>query len=400
MAKVERSPMERVSVQSLVEENKRLRKKLAEAQKVSSNNNSIQYYSSEDSEFFAQENIKQRKIPLKQPKSRIRLSQEPRKPNNASPQSQASNISRGRNKQKRKADPARIEMYNQLIKENHDLRDKLFMDELIYLTPDDIAPEDIDQLIENLVNDNDILKLEVQRQEAAQDKTRYTKHEMFIGLEGNRFGCQFWVPLSESQIAEEQERDTTPLPLPAKPTKPRAPCSKCEKAMLMISRIPPYPPNSTEVTEDETKLIANFIFTGLGREVSVRKIERSLFYWRMIEMERTMHNLRVVSYQSNEIEKIARTGFDSAVIVAEHFKYINDDLKANGKATFLLCAADAGSAAKNLCGHTTVPTRSEIEEANATYDSLYFKYHGAQAMFVLKPERIIPLFYVMIEEPN
>ena len=221
---------------------------------------------------------------------------------------------------------------------------------------------------------------------------------MFIGLEGNRAGCQFWVPLSESQIAEEQARDTTPLPMPARKTKPREPCSKCEKAILMLSRIPPYPLNSTDMTEDETKLVANFIYTGLGREVSVTKVERSLFYWRLIEMERSMHSIRVVTYQSNEIIKISRSGFDSAVITSEHFKYINDDLKANGKASFLLCAADAGQSTTNACGHTAVPSSGDIQEASESYDSLYFKYHGAQALFILKPERIIPLFYVEIQD--
>ena len=288
-------------------------------------------------------------------------------------------------------------MFNQLITENRGLRDALNLEEIEYIVADGLSQSEIDEHIENLVNDNDLMKMEVQKQEAARDRKRYAVHEMFIGLEGNQHGCKFWVPLSNAEIEEKEARESAKLPIPVKPSKPREPCDKCEKAILMMSRVPPYPPSSRDVADDEKALVSNYIFTGLNKEVNVTEISRSLFYWRFIEMERTMPNIRLVVHQTKDAESIMANGFDSAVIVAEHMKYINDDLKANGKVTFLICAADNGVNTTNACGHTTLPSQEVVDKAAQQYDSLFFNFHGARALFILNPERIIPLYIVTIE---
>ena len=80
-----------------------------------------------------------------------------------------------------------------------------------------------------------------------------------------------------------------------------------------------------------------------------------------------------------------------------YMKYILDDLKANGNVTFLICAADNGVNTTNACGHTTLPTQETVDKASETYDSLYFSFHGAKALFILNPARIIPLYIVSIQ---
>ena len=374
------------SVRSLIEENRKLRAQLAAAQRPQR-----QYYSSSensDSQNYENPVKPEKKCRLKQPKTRIRLN----------PEQSESEISNQQKYQKKtKPDPARVEMFNQLIEENKQLREALNLEPIQYISSKGLNQDEIDGHIENLVNDNDLMKLEVQKQEAAKEKNRYAIHEMFIGLEGNQHGCKFWVPLSSREIEEKEEREAAKLPIPLKPSKPREPCDKCEKAILMYSRVPPYPPNSTYVSDDEKSLVSNYIFTGLNREVEVTDIKRSLFYWRFIEMEREMPNIRLVVHQSKEADSIFGKGFDSAVIVAEHMKYILDDLKANGKVTFLICAADNGVNTTNACGHTTLPSQETVDKASEQYDSLYFSFHGAKALFILNPARIIPLYIVTIQ---
>lgn len=310
------------------------------------------------------------------------------------------------------ADESKIKLVQQLMSTNALLRNQLGIKPLNYASPEGFNEDEIDQIIGQYMDANQNLQgqLEEQQQRIKAQNSKMqdplapkpsnrqiTRHEMYQDLEGNTGFCSFWVPLSVEAQKKQQNNynnQMRQLPVPVLKKPKKCGCSKCTKTILMMARVPPYPPDSSKImdTSDEFQLVESWVVTSLNMRVNIQNLFKGLFYWRFIENERTMHNLNLVVYMSPDSPQLLQNGVDSAIIVADHMRYVSKQLKAGGQAQILICALDVGNQAVNYCEHTALPNIQEMQAMNQTYDTLLFNYQNDEAIYVLDPSRLVPLY--------
>ncbi|OHT13235.1 hypothetical protein TRFO_16678 [Tritrichomonas foetus] len=312
----------------------------------------------------------------------------------------------------RPADPNKVHLAGQLMAENALLRNTLGLDQLNYHSAESFNESDIDVIIAQLLDHNKIMReqaaqqsnMQAQNQNISSGSKRakttkaVNRYQQYLDLQGSYEGCTFWVPLDAKKQQEQQEyyndmQMRLPVAVERKPKKKKG-CNKCENAILMMARVPLYPPDSSLITEnsDEHQLVESWIVTSLNKRVRVENLAKSLFFYRVIENERTMHNIHLVVVVTNESQNYLMNGVNEPILVADHFKYVQKALGQAGSAQILICVYDQGNQATNYCEHTTLPNLSEMKSMNQSFDSLRFRYQGEEAIMTLDPSRLVPLY--------
>lgn len=319
------------------------------------------------------------------------------------------------NKYRKQADPDKIHLASQLMAENSLLRNTLGLDPLDYHPAETFDSAEIDEIISQLMRHNKKMRDQVAQQskngkggKTAQPTKQLPKYNQYDDLQGSREGCTFWVPLDAKTQKEEEEyyRKDMQMRLPVlvepsiKKVKSGKGCSKCENAILMMSRVPLYPPDSSRIMDgcDEFQLVESWIVTSMNKRVKLSNLTKSSFFYRIIENERTMPNIRLVVILTNEAQHYLTEGIDKSIMVADHFTFIAQELKKNGSAQVLICAFDDGNQATNFCEHPTIPNVQQLKSMNQSFDSLRFLYQNEEAIMALNTSRLVPLYAVQVDE--
>jgi len=294
---------------------------------------------------------------------------------------------------------SKMKLYSKLIKENEQLRQVLNLEKIQYLPEYDLKKNVIDSIIEDLLDHNEIMRKEAKTIETSNRAVPYSRHEMFIDLDGNQHGCSFWVPLNENEIFEQQEREQSTLPISSLAKKKQIPISKNEKAILMMSRVPPYPPGSLQLTNDqgEYNIIVSWIDSLLKIGHKIVSINKTNNFTKFIELERKQMEIRLVTHISEQVDKYYQKNFDSPVIVSQHMNFVSKELLSQGMVSFLICGFVFGNSCINQCHHTTLPMNDQ-EIKQLKYDSLLFQMNNQSAIFALNPSNIVPLYIVTIKQ--
>lgn len=319
----------------------------------------------------------------------------------------------------RPPDPNKIHLAEQLMAENALLRNTLGLDPLNYHPVENFSMADIDKIIAQLLDHNKIMRDQVDQQSRAKNGMGYLKRPIqtqqmarylqYLDLQGSREGCTFWVPLDAKKQKEQQDyyndmQMRLPIAVETDADKKRKKkfkgCSKCEKAILMMSRVPLYPPDASKIIEgsDEFQLVESWIITSLNRKVKLTDVMKSSFFYRIIENERTMHNIHLYVITTDDPMQYLVDGIDQPILLADHFKYVEKELRNSASAQVLICAFDPGNQATNFCEHTIIPNIQEMKSANPSFDSLKFTYQKEEAVMALDPSRVVPIYAVRIGE--
>jgi hypothetical protein len=209
--------------------------------------------------------------------------------------------------------------------------------------------------------------------------------------------------MNERGVKEQKEQlmnipGTVPtLPRASAKKKPSG-CTKCERALLMLARVPVHPEGSFAIAtgSDEFLLVQSWLAVSLNMQIVVERLSKSGFYQKFIENERVMHKMQLVCVAINEAFELISEGISSPMAVADHTKYVEKELRAEGRSTVLICAFDGGVQAENFCEHTSLPNVDEMRAMNRTYDSLRFRFHGHEAILALDPSRLVPLYAAVV----
>lgn len=292
---------------------------------------------------------------------------------------------------------SKVALYEQLIFENGELRKQLDLELVDYKPIESLNPGNIDQIIGDLLDHNEAYRQDVLMKQAAQEPVQYGVHHMYQNLHGNSQGCAFWVPLKQSEIEEQLEREYAPLPNKSLKEKER-PYDKCEKALLLASRFPPFPPNNTVVDPEsaEFQQVASWLSNLFKKRAKVTSCYKTLMFWRFIEMERNFRDIRLYISLCNNPNEVLKNGFTKPATIADHPGYLIDALNKKASVTFIICAADTGNRADNACEHVDLPSSGEMNELNEEFDSLEYNNNGHRAICVFKLERILPIYSVCI----
>jgi hypothetical protein len=295
-------------------------------------------------------------------------------------------------------------LIGQLMAENALFRTQLGLDPLEYKDVDTLPGEQIDAIISQLLDHNQLLREELRKvaqgPPVERDKRR-DKHEIYRDLSGNRDGCTFWVPLKPEEQKRDQENATNrvkQLPISVLKKPKSKGCKKCENAILMLARVPRWPPDALSVVKgcDEFHMVESWIATCLNTRITLTELSKGDFATQFIAKERTMPNLHLVVMETEDAAQLVVRGISSSVVVAEHMRFIAQQLSAKGTACVLIAAFDAGQQAVNYCEHSSLPTPQEMGRGNQAYDSLRFQFQGDEAVFVIDPTRLVPLYAAQI----
>ena len=324
------------------------------------------------------------------------------------------------------ADPDKVHLAGQLMAENALLRSNLGKDPLDYYPAESFNANDIDMIIAQLLDDNKVLEQQINTQnkllnDEKQNKrgskfnsankskrnlpNKVERYDQYLDLQGSREGCSFWVPLDARKQQEQQEyyRDMQlRLPIAVSKNERKRGCNKCENTILMMARVPLYPPDAHEIKResDEYQLVESYVVTSLNRRVELHELKKSHFSFAFIENERTMHNIHLVVIVTNDHELYLKEGIKEPILVSEHFKYVNEELTAKGQTNILICGFDKGNQANNFCEHTILPNLKDMKSMNESYDSLFFRYRGHDAIMALDPNRLVPLYSIHLSLPE
>jgi hypothetical protein len=227
------------------------------------------------------------------------------------------------------------------------------------------------------------------------------RHDIYRDLSGNPEGCSFWVPLGPEEQRNDQEYANTrvkqlPISVVKKPKSKG--CRKCENAILMMARVPPWPAGASKIMKgcDEFHLVESWIATSLNAPITLAELSKGDFHMQFIEKERTMPELHLAVLEMSEAPHGIVQGISTSVVVAEHLRFVARQLGSKGTASFLILAFDGGKQAVNYCEHTSIPNPHELGRGNAGYHSLRFQFQGDEAVFVIDPRRVVPIYAVQI----